>query len=53
MGGELKLKYLIIPTIQLLQLAKLTVFYFNKKKKKRFQESKEDRDDCIYLCLCG
>lgn len=52
MGGELKLKFLIIPTIQLLQLAKLTVFYFNKKKK-RFQESKEDRDDCIYLCLCG
>lgn len=52
MEGELKLKFLIIPTIQLLQLAKLTVFYFNKKKK-RFQESKEDRDDCIYLCLCG
>lgn len=52
MGGELKLKFLIIPTIQLLQLAKFTVFYFNKKKK-RFQESKEDRDDCIYLCLCG
>lgn len=52
MGGELKLKFLIIPTIQLLQLAKLTVFYFNKKKKKCSKNQKRIvMIAFIYVCV--
>lgn len=51
-GRGIKIKIFNYP-YDIIELAKLTVFYFNKKKKKMFQESKEDRDDCIYLCLCG